>query len=133
MPKASDAEIECRIESIVDYILQGKTRSFIVRYCAELGVCERQAEEYSQRAWNRIREANDGTREDKVTRHLRRLDFVACRAIEKDNLFAALKAYELAAKIMGLEIAPEVKSEPLGVPVDVVRDMLISRDKEMWN
>lgn len=106
MAKASDAEIEQRIESIVDYLLQGKTRSFIVRYCSQLGVGERQAVEYMGRAWERIKEANDGTRAEKVSRHLQRLDNLAVMAIQKENIFAALKAYELQAKIMGLELAP---------------------------
>lgn len=104
MPKASDAEMEHRIETVVDLILQGKTRTNILRHFAELST--RTVEYAMEEAWRRIREANDGSRTDKVTRHLKRLDHLAVMAIQKENVFAALKAYELQAKIMGLELAP---------------------------
>jgi hypothetical protein len=114
MAKATDAEVEARIDRIVELVLEGATRSVIVRHCAEnWGVSTRQSEEYLSRAWELIKEANDGSRPQKVSRHLKRLDRLANMAARDGQYSAAIKAYELQAKIMGIEMAPMEHEERL--------------------
>lgn len=56
MAKATEAQVNQRILTVYDYLLQGKTRQRIIQLCSKFGVSERQIDTYIKRASELIKQ-----------------------------------------------------------------------------
>ncbi len=101
--KGTRAQIARRVTQVFKLLILGKTRAFIVQFCADQWeIEERQADEYIARANDMIEAQAARTREDHMKIALQRLDAVFGEAFEAGEFKDALGAQHQVNKIIGL-------------------------------
>lgn len=86
MKESTNAEIEQRVDAVVDLLGEGRTHAFIVRYASEhWDVGSRCAERYISRATDRVRDEISATLEDKVARLWNRYERIYAKQVEKGD------------------------------------------------
>jgi hypothetical protein len=107
MPKASNAEIQVRLDKVVEMLLDGHTKTTIVRHGAEKwGVATRQMEEYMAWAWEFIHEAGKEETPKQKARVLKNFWRLFQEAKEQGDRREQHALINSMSKILGLEIAP---------------------------
>ena len=104
--KATNIEIDQRINKIYDLLLLGNSKTQIARYCAEnYSVSLRQTEEYLSRA--RILQEQDAQleRPQWLTGAIARLADYERRASMENQLQTAIRAVEMQAKILRFDMS----------------------------
>lgn len=123
MGKASQAEMTIRLNQIIAFLLDGKSRHFITQFCAEnWGIAQRQVDECIKQSWEIIREAgSESTQREKsrVLSNLWRLFREAAEAGDRREQHALTLSL---AKILGLEIAPA--EQPARLPSEISNEEL---------
>ena len=86
MAKATNAEIEMRIATVLSLLMRGKTRAEIVRYGANKWELEsRQIDEYLSRAKERLQEENKSTFEHDLALARGRISYLYDKAIGNED------------------------------------------------
>ena len=104
--KATNIEIDQRINKIYDLLLLGNSKTQIARYCAEnYSVGLRQTEEYLSRA--RILQEQDAQleRPQWLTGAIARLADYERRASMENQLQTAIRAVEMQAKLLRFDMS----------------------------
>ncbi len=103
--KSTNAEIEERVNTVYQLLLQSYSRFEIVQYAAnEWGVQPRQADEYLARARQLIAKDSEIERPEWLAAAIARLVKYEQKAGKDDNLQLAIKALETQAKLLRFDI-----------------------------
>jgi hypothetical protein len=101
--KQAAAEVELRVDRLARLLISGARTSECVRYSSETwGVTRRQSETYIARARKLIREDMSMERQDFLAQKLALMDDVAKKALNSNQLGAAIGAARLAAELAQL-------------------------------
>lgn len=106
--KATDAEIQIRINTIFDMVVKGISRKNIVRYCAEnFKIESRQVDEYLSRVYDEIKETY--SKEDKeklISKQMAQLDDLYLKSYNNEDYRECRSIIESRSKLLGLN-APD--------------------------
>ena len=103
--KATDREIDCRVNSVYNLLINGHSKTQVVQYCAEnYGVKLRQSEEYLSRARKLQQLDAELERPQWLLSALSRLQNYESQSAKRGNHQAALKAVELQARILRFDL-----------------------------
>ena len=103
--KATDREIDCRVNSVYNLLINGHSKTQVVQYCAEnYGVKLRQSEEYLSRARKLQQLDADLERPQWLLSALSRLQNYESQSAKRGNHQAALKAVELQARLLRFDL-----------------------------
>jgi len=104
--KATDREIDCRVNSVYNLLINGHSKTQVVQYCAgNYGVKLRQSEEYISRARKLQQLDAELERPTWLLSALSRLQNYENLAAKRGNHQAALKAVELQARLLRFELS----------------------------
>ncbi len=104
--KSTDREVDCRINSVYLMLINGKSKTQIVQYCAEnYGVKLRQSEEYISRARKLQQLDAELERPQWLLSALSRLQNYEAQSAKRGNHQAALRAVELQARLLRFELS----------------------------
>ena len=103
--KATDREIDCRVNSVYNLLINGHSKTQVVQYCAEnYGVKLRQSEEYLSRARKLQQLDAELERPQWLLSALSRLQNYESQSAKRGNHQAALKAVELQARLLRFDL-----------------------------
>ena len=103
--KATDREIDCRVNSVYNLLINGHSKTQVVQYCAEnYGVKLRQSEEYLSRARKLQQLDAELERPQWRLSALSRLQNYESQSAKRGNHQAALKAVELQARLLRFDL-----------------------------
>ena len=103
--KATDREIDCRVNSVYNLLINGHSKTQVVQYCAEnYGVKLRQSEEYLSRARKLQQLDAELERPQWLLSALSRLQNYESQSANRGNHQAALKAVELQARLLRFDL-----------------------------
>jgi hypothetical protein len=106
-PKSNSSEVESRINKIFDLLINGASKSNIVRYVAEKtewNISERQLENYISEANKRIIEIGQTHRETELGRAIARLNNLYFMSVTLQNFNVALGVQKELNKLLGLNL-----------------------------
>ena len=104
--KATDREVDCRVNSVYNLLINGSSKTQVVQYCAEnYGVKLRQSEEYLSRARKLQQLDAELERPQWLLSALSRLQNYENLAAKRGNHQAALKSVELQARLLRFELS----------------------------
>jgi len=104
--KSTDREVDCRVNSVYNLLVNGHSKTQVVQYCAEnYNVKLRQAEEYLSRARVLIQLDAEIERPQWLLSALSRLQNYEAQAAKRGNHQAALRAVELQARLLRFELS----------------------------
>tara|TARA_Y100001938_G_scaffold45220_1_gene62817 strand:- start:57 stop:380 length:324 start_codon:yes stop_codon:yes gene_type:complete len=104
--KATDREIDCRVNSVYNLLINGSSKTQVVQYCAEnFGVKLRMAENYISRARKLQQLDAELERPTWLLSALSRLQNYENLAAKRGNHQAALKSIELQARLLRFELS----------------------------
>lgn len=105
MAKASNAEMELRIQTVYEMIVKGATRPFILRYSSEnWKIGERQTEKYIAEANKRIQTVfNDKDRERLINEHRSKLSDLYVKNYTIEDFRECRNVLESERKLLGLD------------------------------
>jgi hypothetical protein len=105
--KTSQAELEQRITTVIDWLIAGQSFSKVVAVCCrEWKVCQRTAANYIAEANERIKATFQKDLEAETAKAKERLENVYCLATQSGEYAAATGAQRELIKLLGLA-APE--------------------------
>ena len=103
MNKQAAAEVERRVDQLARLLISGARTSECVRHSTETwGVTRRQSETYIARARKLIRDDMSMERQDFLAQKLALMDDVSKKALNSNQLGAAIGAARLAAELAQL-------------------------------
>ena len=103
--KATDREVDCRVNSVYNLLINGHSKTQVVKYCAEnYGVKLRQSEEYLSRARKLQQLDAELERPQWLLSALSRLQNYESQSAKRGNHQAALKAVELQARLLRFDL-----------------------------
>ena len=103
--KATDREIDCRVNAVYNLLINGHSKTQVVQYCAEnYGVKLRQSEEYLSRARKLQQLDAELERPQWLLSALSRLQYYESQSAKRGNHQAALKAVELQARLLRFDL-----------------------------
>ena len=103
--KATDREIDCRVNSVYNLLINGHSKTQVVQYCAEnYGVKLRQSEEYLSRARKLQQLDAELERPQWLLSALSRLQNYENLSSRRGHYQAALKAVELQARLLRFDL-----------------------------
>ena len=103
--KSTNTEVEERVNTVYQLLLESHSRFEIVQYGAEnWGVQARQVDKYLARARQLIAADSEIKREEWLASAVSRLVQYEKRAGRNDNLMVAMKALETQAKLLQFDI-----------------------------
>ena len=103
--KATDREIDCRVNYVYNLLINGHSKTQVVQYCAEnYGVKLRQSEEYLSRARKLQQLDAELERPQWLLSALSRLQNYESQSAKRGNHQAALKAVELQARLLRFDL-----------------------------
>ena len=103
--KATDREIDCRVNSVYNLLINGHSKTQVVHYCAEnYSVKLRQSEEYLSRARKLQQLDAELERPQWLLSALSRLQNYESQSAKRGNHQAALKAVELQARLLRFDL-----------------------------
>jgi len=104
MAKATDAEIQLRIDTIYEMVVKGTSRKNIVRYCSEkFSISSRQTDEYLSRVYQEIKDTF--TIEDKqqiILKQMAQLDDLYVKNYTIEDFRECRNIIESRSKLLGL-------------------------------
>lgn len=105
MAKASNAEMELRIQTVYEMIVKGATRPFILRYTAEKwNLSERQTDTYISEANERIKSTfNDKDRLRLINEHRAKLSDLYVKNYAIEDFRECRNILESERKLLGLD------------------------------
>jgi hypothetical protein len=104
--KSTDREVDCRINSVYLMLINGKSKTQIVQYCAEnYDVKLRQSEEYISRARKLVQLDAELERPQWLLSALSRLQNYESLAAKRGQYQAATRSIELQAKLLRFELS----------------------------
>ena len=104
--KSTDREVDCRINSVYNLLINGHSKTQVVQHCAEnYGVKLRQAETYISRARTLVQLDAEIERPQWLLSALSRLQNYEAQAAKRGNHQAALRAVELQARLLRFELS----------------------------
>lgn len=117
--KATAAETEARVEIVINHIMMGRGRPWIVRYAAkEWGLASRSVDDLLAKARAEMRESNLSTREESMEQILSNYWLLYRQAMHKKDPYLALSILKEVAKVKGLN------QEHVVHTIDDKRDMV---------
>lgn len=120
--RSTSSEVENRVSEVCVLLLEGKTRTQILKKCAKWKTTNRQIDSYIAEAKAEIREINEITREDALAFVSSNLVDIYLRAKLDGNIGEARKILMDFAKVKGLEqttINHTINNRPLKDMSDV--------------
>ena len=103
--KSTDREVDCRINSVYNLLINGHSKTQVVQHCAEnYGVKLRQSEEYLSRARKLQQLDAELERPQWLLSALSRLQNYESQSAKRGNHQAALKAVELQARLLRFDL-----------------------------
>ena len=127
MNKASDAEIELRIQTVAEMLIKAQGRENILRYCAEnWGIRERQADNYISRAIDKIKKNKEFLDlEQEISLQKARFEDLYQKNYTIQDYREARQVLDSIAKLLGLN-KPEkldhtTKGESIQPKIEIVR------------
>jgi hypothetical protein len=132
MPATSNAELEQRVSTVADWILEGRRYSDLVgSCCAEFKVCRNTAGNYIERANAIARETRMKQKETMIARAADKLEKIHDKAYAREDCSAATGAVRELVKLLGLAEAEkqEVKHDLTDEFVGVFRGIVKASDK----
>ena len=103
--KSTDREVDCRVNSVYNLLINGHSKTQVVQYCAEnYGVKLRQSEEYLSRARKLQQLDAELERPQWLLSALSRLQNYESQSAKRGNHQAALKAVELQARLLRFDL-----------------------------
>jgi len=103
--KATDRQIDCRVNSVYNLLINGQSKTQVVQYCSEnYSVGLRQAENYIKRARILVQLDSEIERPQWLLSALSRLQNYESQAAKRGNYQSALKAVELQARLLRFEL-----------------------------
>jgi hypothetical protein len=113
MGKATDAEVERRVDEVYDLLINRVTYRAIVGYGAQKwGLSERQMAVYMKKAKERIAERAKESQEEQLARAIASYESLYARQVAEKDLGGARQTLDSLVKLLGLS-APE-KQELMG-------------------
>ena len=104
--KSTDREVDCRVNSVYNLLINGHSKTQVVQHCAEnYGVKLRQAETYISRARTLVQLDAEIERPQWLLSALSRLQNYEAQAAKRGNHQAALRAVELQARLLRFELS----------------------------
>jgi multidrug efflux pump subunit AcrB len=104
--KATDREIDCRVNSVYNLLINGHSKTQVVQYCAEnYNIKLRMAEEYISRARKLQQLDAELERPQWLLSALSRLQNYEAQSAKRGNHQAALRAVELQARLLRFELS----------------------------
>lgn len=135
--RARGAELERRLDAVEELITRCASQREIAEFCRrEWGLTSRsQVQSYIARVYKRWEKERHRGRPDARLRAVRRLERIAHRAEEADELRTALAALEVLTRIEGTAFSPEDKfadatTGRLEIKVEVVGEECASEIRE---
>lgn len=132
MPATSNAELDQRVSTVADWILEGRRYSELVSSCCgEFKVVRRTAENYIDRANPIAREARARQKETMITRAADKFERIHDKAIAREDCSAATGAVRELVKLLGLAEPDkaEVKHDASPTLMGVFAGIVQSNDK----
>ena len=132
MPATSNAELDQRVSTVADWILEGRRYSELVgSCCAEFKVCRNTALNYIDRANPIAREARARQKETMITRAADKFERIHDKAIAREDCSAATGAVRELVKLLGLAEPDkaEVKHDASPALMGVFAGVVQSNDK----
>jgi hypothetical protein len=103
MPATSNSELDQRVSTVADWILEGRRYSELVASCCgEFKVVRRTAENYIDRANPIAREVRARQKETMITRAADKFERIHDKAIAREDCSAATGAVRELVKLLGL-------------------------------
>ena len=104
--KSTDREVDCRVNSVYNLLINGSSKTQVVQYCADnYGVKLRMAENYIARARTLQQLDAELERPQWLLSALSRLQNYENLAAKRGNHQAALKSVELQARLLRFELS----------------------------
>ena len=104
--KSTDREVDCRVNSVYQMLINGHSKTQIVQYCAEnYDVRLRQSEEYISRARTLVQLDAELERPQWLLSALSRLQNYESLAAKRGQYQAAPRSIELQAKLLRFELS----------------------------
>ena len=104
--RSTDREVDCRVNSVYNLLINGHSKTQVVQYCAEnYGVKLRQSEEYLSRARKLQQLDAELERPQWLLSALSRLQNYESQSAKRGNHQAALKAVELQARLLRFDLS----------------------------
>ena len=104
--KATDREVDCRVNSVYNLLINGSSKTQVVQYCADnYGVKLRMAENYIARARTLQQLDAELERPQWLLSALSRLQNYENLEAKRGNHQAALKSVELQARLLRFELS----------------------------
>lgn len=102
--KSTNAEVNQRVETVQELILEGRTRSYIVRYCStHYNVGSRQVDDYISKATQILKEVNAATLQENMSVITNSLWQLFREAREAKNIQEQHKILMSLSKLKGLD------------------------------
>ena len=104
--KSTDREVDCRVNSVYNLLINGHSKTQVVQYCSEnYKVGLRQAETYIARARTLVQLDAEIERPQWLLSALSRLQNYEAQSAKRGNHQAALRAVELQARLLRFELS----------------------------
>ena len=104
--KATDREVDCRVNSVYNLLINGSSKTQVVQYCADnYGVKLRMAENYIARARTLQQLDAELERPQWLLSALSRLQNYESKAAKSGQFQAANRAIELQARLLRFELS----------------------------
>ena len=102
--KATDAEIQLRIDTIYEMVVKGASRKYIVRYCSEkFKISSRQTDEYLSRVYDEIKNTFDTEKKQQIiSKQLAQLDDLYVKNYTIEDYRECRNIIESRSKLLGL-------------------------------
>lgn len=101
--KANATEMEIRVEKVLNHILMGRGRPWIVRFAAkEWGLASRMVDELMARARDEMKAINAGNREETIEQIISNYWLLYRQAMHKQDHYLALSVLKEVARVKGL-------------------------------
>lgn len=120
MSKATDAQVEKRIEVVTDILMRGGTRADVLQYCAsEWDIRTRQADNYLKRAWEYIRDTAERDKERHINLAIQRYQDLYKRSFKVQDYRECRQINAEMIKLLGLA-EPEKVEHSGGINIQPV-------------
>lgn len=132
--KSTKAEVELRVQTIVKWILQGRSYTDIVRYSAKnWGISSRQADNYVKMAKDDVKATTKITKEEQITLAIARYNDLYLQNYTGKDFRECRNVQDSLNKLLGLNEAEkiDITTKMEGMTEDqlyILTDLLISMD-----
>lgn len=102
--KATDAEIQLRLDTIYEMVVKGASRKYIVRYASEnFKISSRQTDEYLSRVYDEIKNTfGTEKKQEIISKQLAQLDDLYVKSYTIEDFRECRSIIESRSKLLGL-------------------------------